>query len=89
MSHDTFQAVRPKIRYKRVYRPILGEREEIKRLTVSPRMAAEMLGMSNAGMYVLLNRKALPAYKLGSKTLILISDLKKFLTHLPPYEPRK
>ena len=86
---DPAQIARPKVRYKRVYRRMLGEREEIKSLTVSPRNAATMLGISNASLYVLLKTKKLPAYKLGAKTLILISDLKKFLSHLPPYEPKK
>ena len=80
-------AALPKARYKRAYRRILGE--EINSLSISPRGAAQMLGISNSSVYILLNKRKLPAYKLGSKTLIRIADIKKFLSNLPRYEPKK
>jgi Helix-turn-helix domain len=82
-------AARPKVRYKRAYRRLLGERETIKSIAVSPIDAAIMLGISRASVYNLLKTRALPAYKLEARTLILVSDLKKFLSHLPRYESGK
>lgn len=80
---------RPKARYKKIYRRAMGDREEIKALVVNPIDAATMLGVSRATIYSLLKDGKLPAYKLQSRTLILISDLRKFLKNLPTYEPRK
>ena len=48
-------------------------------LAVSPAAAAEMLGISRAHVYKLINHGVLRRSKIGSRTLILVSDLESLI----------
>ena len=78
---------RPKIRYKYHRMRVLGERETIKRLTLTSVEAAKMLGVSRGTLYMLLKTRRLQAYKLDSKTVFFPADLRTFLSKLPPWSP--
>jgi excisionase family DNA binding protein len=73
--------------YKKRYRRTI-ERQS---LTVSLIEAATILGVSRATVYNLLKQNKLRAHKLGSRTIILTADIRKFISKLPlyTYEPRK
>jgi excisionase family DNA binding protein len=50
-------------------------------LAVSPAKAAALLGVSRSKFYELLN-DAIPALKLGRRTLVRVADIQKFLDSL-------
>ena len=51
----------------------------LKPLAVSPAEAAEMLGISRAHVYKLINHGVLRRSKIGSRTLILVADLEALI----------
>lgn len=51
--------------------------------------ACKLLGIGKTKAYELINAGAIPAKKLGNKTLILESDLEIFLEKLEAYPARK
>jgi excisionase family DNA binding protein len=51
-------------------------------LAVSPRDAARLMGVSRSRIYELINAGELPAYKDGSRTLILVADIQAWLAQL-------
>jgi excisionase family DNA binding protein len=53
------------------------------RISYSPVEAAKALGVSRAYMYVLLGRGEVPARKIGTRTLIVATDLQAFLDRAP------
>lgn len=59
------------------------------RLAYSVKDARLRLGISNDNIYNLLNSGALPARKLGKRTVILADDLNKYLERLPSYPARR
>jgi len=59
------------------------------RLAYSIKDARLRLGIGNENIYNLLNSGALPARKLGKRTVILAKDLDAYIASLPAYEPRK
>jgi hypothetical protein len=52
---------------------------------VSPARAATMIGVSRSKFYRLLNVE-IPSRKCGSRTLVLVSDIERYLGALPPSE---
>lgn len=50
---------------------------------VSPARAAEYLGCSRPHLYRLLGTGAFSAVKMGSKTLVAIADLDRYIAALP------
>jgi excisionase family DNA binding protein len=61
------------------------------RVTLSPLEAASAAGVSHTRIYEQIDAGALPAKKLGSRTLILVRDLERWADGLPPVlkEPRE
>jgi hypothetical protein len=59
--------------------------EKIGVLAVSPARAATMIGVSRSKFYGLLNVE-IPSRKCGSRTLVLVSDIERYLGGLPPSE---
>ena len=53
------------------------------RLTYGPLEAAKALGISRSSIFELMKSGALPAFKLGRRTLLKASDLSAFLAQLP------
>lgn len=53
------------------------------RITLSPQEACRQLGIGTTSLYALIKNKKIPAYKMGRKTLILKSDIEKFIMNLP------
>jgi hypothetical protein len=51
-------------------------------LAVSPTEGAAILGVSRTKFYEFLN-KEIPSRKLGTRTLVLVSDIERFLNDLP------
>lgn len=51
-------------------------------LAVSPTEGAAILGVSRTKFYEYLN-KQIPSRKLGARTLVLVSDIERFLNDLP------
>jgi excisionase family DNA binding protein len=45
--------------------------------------AVEMSGLSRSAIYRAIKEERIPKRKNGARTLILVSDLEKFLTSLP------
>jgi excisionase family DNA binding protein len=56
-------------------------------LAVSPRDAARLMGVSRSRIYELINAGELPAYKDGSRTLILVADIQAWLARLKSIPP--
>jgi hypothetical protein len=56
--------------------------EKIGCLAVSPARAATLIGVSRSKFYELLNVE-IPSRKCGSRTLVLVSDIEKYLGALP------
>lgn len=56
-------------------------------IAIGIKEAASIIGVSRAKMYQLLGSGALPARKVGNRTLILKSDLQNFIESAPPYSP--
>ena len=57
------------------------------KLAVTIEGAAQAVGVSRSGLYQVVNAGGLPARKFGSRTLVLVADLEKWLRDLPPYRP--
>jgi excisionase family DNA binding protein len=55
--------------------------DDIAALAVSPAKGAALLGVSRSKFYELLN-KEIPAFKLGRRTLVRVSDIERFLESL-------
>jgi hypothetical protein len=51
-------------------------------LAVSPTKGAVICGISRTKFYEYLN-KQIPSRKLGTRTLVLVSDIERFLNDLP------
>lgn len=49
------------------------------RLTYSPSEAAEVLGVSRPTVYTLIKQDGFPAFKVGSRTLVSVDGLKKWV----------
>ena len=49
---------------------------------VSPAEGAQLCNISRTKFYELLNRE-IPARKIGRRTIVLVSDIEKFLNELP------
>lgn len=54
-------------------------RTPLKPLAVSPAEAAQMLGISRAHLYKMINHGVLRRSKIGSRTLILVADLEALI----------
>lgn len=52
---------------------------EIEPMAVSAAEAAKLLGVSRPKVYELLNRDDFPAFKLGSRTLISVDGLRRWV----------
>jgi len=57
--------------------------EEPKTMAYSPEEAAKVIGLSKAGIYRLLRAGKLRCRKAGHRTLILASELERYLNELP------
>lgn len=55
------------------------------KLSLSIEEAAEATGIGRSKIYEAINNKLLNAKKFGARTLILKSDLERFLNDLKPY----
>ncbi len=53
---------------------------------LSKQEACELLGIGHTMLQKLLNEKALPAFKIGRRTLIKKVDLIAYINNLSPYE---
>jgi excisionase family DNA binding protein len=51
----------------------------VDRLAVSPREAAQLVGVSHPTMYVYLNEGLIASVKVGNRRLIAVSELRRFL----------
>ncbi len=49
------------------------------RLTYSPTEAAQVLGVSRPTIYTLIKRENFPAFKCGTRTLISVEGLKRWV----------
>lgn len=49
----------------------------------------EICNIGRTKIYELINSNKLPTRKLGTKTLVLKSDLEDFLSKLPPYPTKE
>jgi len=58
------------------------------RIAYRPVEAAEVLGISRALIYRLIRQGEIPARRLATRTLVLRSDLERFASSLPAYEPK-
>ena len=58
-----------------------------RKVAFSPRGAADAVDSSRTTIYEALKRGDLVARKLGRRTIILSSDLRRWLEGLPPYRP--
>jgi hypothetical protein len=56
-------------------------------LAVSPSQAAAMCGISRTMLYEFLG-KDIPVRKLGTRSLVLVSDIERFLNDLPLQPPK-
>jgi len=54
--------------------------EKLEPFAVSAAEAARLLGVSRPKVYELLNRDDFPAFKLGSRTLISVDGLRRWVT---------
>ena len=52
----------------------------VERLALSVSEAAALLGVSRPTMYQLLRREGFPAFKVGSRTLQIVSGIRKYYT---------
>ena len=70
---------------RRCARPALAteEAEARPRSGYSPPDAAEAAGVGTTTIYIAVRNKELPAKKRGSRTIILATDLKRWLDALP------
>lgn len=50
---------------------------------VSPKEAQEILHVGKTKLYTMIARGELPAKKLGGSTVILMSDIRRFVANLP------
>lgn len=57
--------------------------DQTTRLTYGPLEAARALGVSRSLIFELMKNRAIPAFKLGRRTLIKAADLTAFLDKLP------
>jgi excisionase family DNA binding protein len=48
--------------------------------------ARQMLGLGRTAFYELLRAGALPAKKLGKRTLVSVQDIERFIAGMPPYK---
>jgi excisionase family DNA binding protein len=56
---------------------------------VTIKEACEMSRIGRTALYEAINSGALPARKHGSRTLILVNDLKKYAQSLPKVKPER
>jgi len=52
-------------------------------ITLSPTQAARRLGIGRSAFYELMNRRKIEARKLGSRTIITVAEVDRFLASLP------
>jgi hypothetical protein len=55
-------------------------------LAVSPPEAARMIGLSRSSLYLLFREGKVVPRKSGKRTLVLVEDLQRYLSELPPAE---
>ena len=55
------------------------------KFAVSVKSAVQVSGIGRSKLYEAMNTGKLPARKLGTRTIILLDDLKAYLDELPPY----
>jgi excisionase family DNA binding protein len=51
-------------------------------LAVNPTMAAKLMGVSRSKFYELLSQGELPLIKIGSRSLVRVTDIEKLLASL-------
>ena len=66
--------------------PVAMRRLAIQPQTLSPRQAAQFLGIGRTKIYELLADKRIEAYSLDGRIRVSIASCQAFLAALPPYE---
>lgn len=56
-----------------------GKRAVTDRFTISPSEAAQVLGVSRPTVYTLIKRADFPAFKVGTRTLVSVEGLKRWV----------